>query len=117
MTEAAALHADDELFAKHIEPEPEDPVDWAMAEASDDKDDAPMPDAPQEPELIDLPPAPASAPPMSNLLKRCNACASCTAPDHDEPRQNCHHHHISFSLLSHVSVVPCVLVRTLVSMS
>ena len=42
--EAAALHAHDELFAKHIEPEPapEDPVEWAMA--SDDEDDAPMPD-------------------------------------------------------------------------
>ena len=40
--------------------EPE-PVDWAMEEASDDEDDAPMP------ELIDMPPAPASAPRMSNL--------------------------------------------------
>ena len=30
--EAATLHAHDELFSKHIEPEPapEDPVDWAM---------------------------------------------------------------------------------------
>ena len=28
------------------------PVEWAMAEASDDEDDAPMPDAPPEPELI-----------------------------------------------------------------
>ena len=34
--------------------------------------DAPMPDAPPEPELIDVPPAPASAPPMSNL-ERCIA--------------------------------------------
>ena len=35
---AAALHARDELFSKHIEPEPapEDPVEWAMADASDD---------------------------------------------------------------------------------
>ena len=34
--EAAALHAHNELFAKHIEPEPapEDPVEWAMAAAS-----------------------------------------------------------------------------------
>ena len=59
--EAAALHAHDELFSKHIEPEPapEDPVDWARAEAMDDEDDAPMPDAPPEPEpeLIDMPPA------------------------------------------------------------
>ena len=74
VTEAAALHAHDELFSKHIEPEPapEDPVDWAMAEASDDEDDAPMPVAPPEPELIDMPPAPASAPRMSNL-ERCIA--------------------------------------------
>ena len=51
VAEAAALHSRDELFANHIEPEPapEDPV----AEASDDEDDAPMPDAPPEPEIID----------------------------------------------------------------
>ena len=63
----------DWLFSKHIEPEPapEDPVEWAMAEATVDEDDAPMPDAPPEPELIDMPPAPASAPRMSNL--RCIA--------------------------------------------
>ena len=74
IAEAAALHSRGELFAKHIEPEPtpEDPVDWAMAEASDDEDDAPMPDAPPEPEVIDMPPAPASALPMSNL-ERCIA--------------------------------------------
>ena len=74
VTEAAALHSRDELFSRHIEPEPapEDPVDWAMAEASDDEDDAPMPDAPPEPELIDMPPAPASVPRMSNL-ERCTA--------------------------------------------
>ena len=72
--EAVALHAHDEFFSKHIEPEPapEDSVEWAMAEASDDEDDAPMPDAPPEPELIDMPPAAASAPPMSNL-ERCVA--------------------------------------------
>ena len=52
--------AHDELFSRHIEPEPapEDPVDWAMAEASDEEDDAPVPDAPPEPEIIDMPPAP-----------------------------------------------------------
>ena len=74
VTEAAALHAHDEFFSKHIEPEPapEDPVDWAMAEASDDEDDAPMPDAPPEPELIDMPPALASAPKMSTM-ERCIA--------------------------------------------
>ena len=58
----AHSHAHDELFSRHIElePAPEDPVDWAMAEASDDKNDAPMSDAPPEPEIIDMPPAPAS---------------------------------------------------------
>ena len=46
---ATAIDRDD-LFAKHIEREPasEDPVEWAMAAASDDEDDAPMPDAPPE---------------------------------------------------------------------
>ena len=39
---------------------------------SDDDDDASMPDAPLEPEIIDMPPAPASPPPMSNL-ERCIA--------------------------------------------
>ena len=36
VAEAAALHSRDELFSRHIEPEPapEDPVDWATAEAS-----------------------------------------------------------------------------------
>ena len=56
---ATELHAEGELFSRHIEPEPapEDPVDWAMAEATYGEDDAPMPDAPPEPELIDMPPA------------------------------------------------------------
>ena len=55
---ANELHAIGALFAREIVPKfaPEDPVDWAMAEASDDEDDAPMPDAPPEPELIDMPP-------------------------------------------------------------
>ena len=71
---ATELHAEGELFSRHIEPEPapEDPVDWFMAEATDGDDDAPMPDAPPEPELIDMPPAPASAPPTTNL-ERCIA--------------------------------------------
>ena len=70
MTEAAALHTDDELFAEHIEPgrRSRDPVEWTVAEESDN-DNAP---APPERELIDMPPAPASAPPMSNL-ERCIA--------------------------------------------
>ena len=57
--EANGLHVAGVLFARHIEPEPapEDPVDWAMAEATDNEDDALMPDAPSpepEPELIDM---------------------------------------------------------------
>ena len=64
--EAAALHADGELFARHIAPEP------APEEPSDGEDDAPMPDAPPEPEVIDMPPARAFAPRMSNL-ERCIA--------------------------------------------
>ena len=75
--EAAALHSRDDLFARHIAPDPaeEGPPMWAMAEETDDEgeDDAPMPDAPPEPELsLDMPPAPASAPRMSNL-ERCIA--------------------------------------------
>ena len=62
------------LFVKHTEPEPapEDTVEWAMSEGSDDDDDAPMSDAPPELEVIDMPPAPASARPMSNS-ERCIA--------------------------------------------
>ena len=73
--EAAALHAHDELFAKHITPEPaeEGPPMWAMAEESDDDGDGPPPHADaDEPELIDMPPAPPSAPRMTNL-ERCIA--------------------------------------------
>ena len=72
--EASTLDARDDLFAKHIEwdPAPEHTVEWAMAEASDDDDDAPMPDAPPEPEVIDMSPASASAPPVSSL-ERCIA--------------------------------------------
>ena len=44
-------------------------MEWAVAEATDNEDDALMPDAPPEPELIDMPPAPASAPRMSNLAR------------------------------------------------
>ena len=77
---ATDLHAAGELFARHIEPDPaeEDPPMWAMAEESDDEgaDDAPMPDAPSdappEPEVIDLPPALASARRMTTL-ERCIA--------------------------------------------
>ena len=58
-----------------------------MPVASDDEDDAPMPDAPAEPELIDMPPSGASH------------CPWCTALDRAE----------RVSLLSHVSVVLCVL--------
>ena len=80
---ANELHAAGDLFAKQIEPQPpDDPVEWAVAEAPDDEDDAP---APPKPELIDMPPAPASAPPMSNL-ERCIACAWCAALDRVEPQ-------------------------------
>ena len=76
VAEAKELHADGELFARHIAPDPaeEGPPMWAMTEVTDDEgaDDAPMPDAPPEPELIDMPPAPAFAPRMSNL-ERCIA--------------------------------------------
>ena len=102
------LHAHDELFSKHIEPEPapEDPVDWAMAEASDDEDDAPMPDAPPEPELIDMPPAPASARPMSNLERWCMALGRVGVSQKKLPLAS---YHIVL-LLSHVYVVACVFV-------
>ena len=59
VAKANELHAIGDLFAKQIEPEPapEDPLEWPMAEESEDEDDAPMPDAPAPPELelIDMP--------------------------------------------------------------
>ena len=90
VAETAARHAHDELFSRHVEPEPapEDPVDWAIAEASDDEDDAPMPDAPPEPEIIDMPPAPASAP-RCRTWSGASLCASCTALDQAESKQKC----------------------------
>ena len=69
--EAATLHATDELFAKHIEPElaPKDRVEWAMAEESDADEEGTPPHADaDEPDQIDVPPAL----PMSNL-ERCFA--------------------------------------------
>ena len=118
--EANELHATGALFARQIEPEPapEDLVDCAMAEASDDEDDAPTPDAPLEPELIDMPPARTSAPKMSSLERcielrlvygagprwRLQKIATCITSQR-------------LSLLSHVSVVSCVLARTRVSVS
>ena len=50
---ANELHATGDLFAKQIEPEPAPRhlVEWAMTEPSDDEDDAPMPDAPPDPNL------------------------------------------------------------------
>ena len=53
-------------------PLPKTPWTGPWQRRQDDEDDAPMPDAPPEPELIDMPPAPASAPRMSNL-ERCIA--------------------------------------------
>ena len=108
VAEAAALHAHDELFSKHIEPEPapEDPVEWAMAEASDDEDDAPMPDAPPEPEMIDMPLA--SARPMSNL-ERCIALRLVATRRNHRPKKIALASYHIVLLLSHVSVVPCVV--------
>ena len=110
VTEAAALHAHDELFSKHIEPEPapEDPVDWAMAEAqaSDDEDDAPMPNAPPELELIDMPPAPASAPRMSNL-ERCIALRLVYGAGPGSVETKMHNHHQITSSLCCLSCAVC----------
>ena len=117
--EATALHSRDDLFAKHIvpEPAPEDLVDWAMAEATDDEDDAPMPDAPPpepEPELIDMPPAPASALRMSNL-ERCIALRLVYGAGPRWVSEKIYnHHHItsSLSLSSHASVLLCRCLRS-----
>ena len=86
-----------------LEPAPAHPVDWAMAEASDDEDDAPMPDSPLEPELIYMPLALASAPPMSSL-ERCIALRLLSLYKNAQPPSS-----QIVSLLSHVSVVSCVL--------
>ena len=98
--EAATLHAHDELFSKHIDPEPppEDPVEWAMADASDDEDDAPMSDAPPEPELVDMPSAPVSAPRMSNFERCITMRLVYSAGPRRVPPKNCHLHHLSVSL-------------------
>ena len=65
-----STHARDQLFAQHITPELAEegsPV-WAMGEESDgDEDDTPPHADADELELIDMPSAVASAPPMSNL--------------------------------------------------
>ena len=110
VAEAAALHSRDELFSKHIEPEPapEDPWTKPLAEASDDEDDAPMPDAPPEPEIIDMPPALVELGALHRIalgVRRWTALMC--------PQKKYHLHHItSCSLLSHVSVVPyCPLSR------
>ena len=82
--EAAALHARDELFAKHITPESagEGSLVWAVAEESDDDEDGTPPHADaDEHQLIAMLPAPASALPMSNL-ERCIALCleNCSGP-------------------------------------
>ena len=70
-----------------------------MAEALDDEDDAPMPDAPPEPELVDMPQAPCVCTPDVELgalhrialgVRRWTALMS--------PKTNCHQHHITSSL-------------------
>ena len=110
--EANGLHVAGALFARQIEPEPApaDPVDSVMAEASDDEDDAPMPDAPLEPELIDMPPAPASAPPMSNLER----CIALRLVHGAGPRQRLQkmppasHLSVSLSVVSRVGCLVCL---------
>ena len=106
---AASIHSRDELFSKHIElePAPEDPVDWVTVEASDDEDDAPMPD------LIDMPPAPTSARPMSNL-ERCIALRLVATRRSHRPKK-LPLHHVTSSLccltcpLSSVSCLSAVV--------
>ena len=93
VTEAAALHSHHDLFSRHIEPEPT-PEDPAMTEASDD--DTPMPDRPPEPEIIHMPPAPASARSLSNL-ERCIALRLVYGAESIKKK------------MSHMSVVMCVL--------
>ena len=95
-----ALHARDELFSKQ--------------RRQTSEGDAPMPDAP-EAELIDLLPAPASAPPMSSMERSIalrllyGAGPRRRFPPKLPPAS---HFSVSLSLLSHVSVVSCVLART-----
>ena len=123
VAEAAALHVHDELYAKHVEPEPapEDPVDWAMAEATDGEDDAPMPDAPPEAELIDMPPAPASAPhhdqfeALHRSAPRVRLRTTMSLVKNAQPSS----YHILFSVVTRarcpVCVSPCCLTRPLSS--
>ena len=112
-TSKKPLHSRDELFAKHIEPEPalEDPFDWTMEEASDDEDDAPMPDALPELEIVDMPPAPASARPMSNLEPCIALRIVATRRSHRPSQKKAFASNHIVPLLSHVSVVPCVVTQ------
>ena len=78
VAKADELYTTGDLFVKQIEPEPapEDPVEWAMTEGPDDEDDSTPAHADaevsDEPQRTDFPPAPPSAPCMSNL-ERCIA--------------------------------------------
>ena len=95
---AASLHSRDELFATA----PEDPVDWAMEEASDDEDDAPMPD------LIDMPPAPASAVQLGALHR------SAPSGDQEKPSTKKKLHHITRpSVVSRVRCPVCLFSKCL----
>ena len=102
--EAAALHSRDDLFARHIAPDPaeEGPPMWAMAEDTDDEgaDDAPMPDAPPEPELVDVP-TPLRHPHLAcRTWSAASLCGSCMPLVHDEScKKN----------MSHMTIVTCVL--------
>ena len=74
---------------------------------SDGEDDAPMPDAPPEPEIIDMPPDKPSAPRMTNL-ERCIALRFVygARTTMSLARKN----------MSHMTVVTCVLFRCLRSL-
>ena len=82
-----------------------------MAEASDDEDDAPMPDAPPEPELIDMPPAPGVCTPnvkLGALHRIALGVRRWTTLMSLKKLPSASYHIVP--LLSHVSVVPCILV-------
>ena len=100
------LHVTGDLLAKQVEPEPPKALWTGPWQRRQTTKTTPMSDAPLELELIDLPPAPASALLMSNL----EWCIALRLVYGAGPRDKLPHApYLSVSLLSHVSVVPCVL--------
>ena len=71
-TDAATLHSRDDLFSKSSRSPLPKTLRNGPWQKPDGEDDAPVPDAPPEPEVVNMPPAPASSRPMSNL-ERCVA--------------------------------------------